>query len=243
MRWFIVLLVSITLSFSASLKVAVAANMSYAIDALVKDFSSIDPDAKISTTISSSGKLAAQIAHGAPYDIFLSANTSYVAKLYKQHISQKPVVYAYGALVYLSRDPQDFSDLKQLLLSQKVQKIAIANPKTAPYGKAAFEALQNLGVLNQIKHKFIYGESISQTLTYTLRATEIGIVAKSAIFAPPLSHLNNAKHYKDIDAKLYTPIKQAGAIIKNTPLAKKFLSYLQSNRAKKILQKYGYNTP
>lgn len=227
---------------ASSIKVAVSANVSYAIDELRQEFLSSHPDTKIDTIVASTGKLTTQIIHGAPYDMLLGANVAYPQKLYDMHIAiTKPVVYAKGALIYLTRKDYDLSNPLALLQSKDIHKIAIANPKTAPYGIASVEALKNAKVFTQLKSKFIYGESISQTLTYTLRATDIGIVAKSSIYSPKL-HIKDM-NYKDVDTSLYTPINQAMVLLKHakdSKEAREFYEFLQTPKAKEIFQKYGY---
>lgn len=229
--------------FAQNLRVATAANMSETIKALVRDYKHVHPEVQISINIASSGKLASQILHHAPYDIFLSANTKYPNNLYKAGVSSKPVVYAKGALILLSAHERDFSNPTQLLLSSKIHKIALANPRTAPYGKAAQEYLYSLHLYKQLHNKFVFGESIGQTLTYTLKAADIGVVAKSALYAPHMEKFRNAKHWIDVPKNSYTPIEQAMVRISNTQTAKDFFSYLQSERAQRIITQYGYQIP
>jgi molybdate transport system substrate-binding protein len=156
---------------AGSINIAVAANVSYAIDELVADFQSKNPSIKVYTTIGSSGKLTAQIRNGAPYDIFLSANMLYPKSLYKDKLSDKEaVVYALGSLSIVSQKARDFTDIEALLQNKNIKRIAIANPKTAPYGIATKEALTNLDIYTTLLPKFIYGESIAQTLSYTINA-------------------------------------------------------------------------
>jgi molybdate transport system substrate-binding protein len=119
--------------YAGDINIAVAANVSYAIDTLKKEFNKIYPNTKIRVTLGGSGKLTAQIKNGAPYDIFMSANMRYPNALYKDKIAiTKPIIYAQGSLAYLSNKKQDFSQGINLILNKKIRKIAIANPKTAP---------------------------------------------------------------------------------------------------------------
>ena len=166
MRFFLFsLLLGIALQAN-TVKLAVAANLSFAIKELSASFEKRHPDAHIATTIGGSGKLAAQILHSAPYDIFLSANTNYPQKLYtlKKGL-REPKVYARGSLILLSVKPRELSKGLSILEASSIKRIAMANPKTAPYGKATLEALQNTHLYQKIQHKLIYGESIAQTLT------------------------------------------------------------------------------
>ncbi len=244
-RHFFLLLFSCVTFLSASeVNVAAAANLTYALKELKTAFLQTHPQAHLRFTISGSGKLATQISRGAPYDIFLSANTAYVQKLYDGGKTlQKPRVYAKGALVMLSVKERDFSKGLALLKDDTVYKIAIANPKTAPYGKASVEALKNSGLYEALKPKFVYAESISQTLLYTLKAADVGLIAKSALFAPTLRRFKEGKNYIEIDSKLYTPIAQGAALLhhaKNNASAQAFYAFLFSAKAKKIFENYGY---
>ena len=233
--------------YAKSINVAIAANVSYAIDDLKKEFSKMYPDTDIKVTLGSSGKLTAQIFHGAPYDVFMSANMKYPNKLYleKQAIT-KPIIYAQGALAYLSVKKQDFSKNISILMDTKIKKIAIANPKTAPYGKAAIEAMKNSKIFTQIQSKLIYAESISQVVTYATRAADIGIIAKSSLYSPKMKMYKNGENWKEVDTSLYTPIDQGIVILKNgkdKKEAKEFYDFILSKKAKDIFKVYGYKVP
>ena len=174
-----------TYSMAGTINIAVAANVSYAIDDLKEEFNKLYPDTEVKVTIGSSGKLTAQIKNGAPYQLFMSANMKYPKALYKDEIAvTKPMIYAQGGIALLSNKKQDFTKGIKLLKDKEISKIAIANPKTAPYGKAAVEAMKNGEVYNDVKKKFVYAESISQTVSYTVTATDIGIIAKSSLYSP-----------------------------------------------------------
>lgn len=242
----IFVLVILLLNLNAKdITIAVAANVSYAIEDLIKEFNTKNPDTKVNVTLGSSGKLSAQISHGAPYDLFLSANMKYPNDLYKNnYASSIPKVYAKGSLAYFTTRQLDLKrDLKELLEDKIIKQIAIANPKTAPYGIASFEALKNANVFENIKSKFVYGESISQTIMYSVSATDIGIIAKSSLFSKNMSTYKENVNWKEIDSKLYTPIKQGIVMLKNTKNEKEtkaFYDFIFSKKAKEIFTKYGY---
>jgi molybdate transport system substrate-binding protein len=227
-----------------TLRIAVAANVSYAIGELKRTFENEHPKITVEVILGSSGKLTAQIKHGAPFDLFMSANMKYPEVLYEEGIAmEKPVIYAQGVLVYLSVKPQDFSKGVMLLKEKKNQKIAIANPKTAPYGIAAVEALKNAKVYEEIKDKFVYGESVSQTVTYATKAADIGVVAKSSLFSPQMKQYKQGKNWHDVNSTLYRPISQGMVILrhgKKSKDAKAFYQFMLSQEAQKILKKYGY---
>ena len=229
---------------AGDVKVALAANVGYAIDDIKKEFHKLYPNTNLKITIGGSGKLTAQISHGAPYDIFLSANMTYPKALFKNKIAiTKPTIYAQGALALFSIKNIDFKNGLPILLSNKIDKIAIANPKTAPYGKAAVEALKNSKLYSKLKHKFIYGESISQTVIYTLQAADIGIIAKSALFSPKMRNYHKNTNWVELDNKLYTPIDQGIVILQsgaNNKEVKAFYDFMLSKKAKNILERFGY---
>ncbi|MEA1917133.1 MAG: molybdate ABC transporter substrate-binding protein [Campylobacterota bacterium] len=232
--------------FATTINIAVAANVSYAMKDLKKEFKKAHPNVELRVTLGSSGKLTAQIKNGAPYQLFMSANMNYPNALYSEKIAiTKPVVYAQGALVYLSSKKEDFSSGMRLLESSKISKIAIANPKTAPYGKASVEAMKNAKIYSIVKPKLIYAESISQTVSYTIIAADIGFIAKSSLFTPQMSMYKKGINYEDVDISLYTPINQGIVVLKNGDNSEvmAFYEFMLSDKAKEILKNYGYLVP
>ena len=229
------------------INIALAANVSYAIDEIKKEFALLHPKIQLNITLGSSGKLTAQIQHGAPYQLFMSANMQYPQALYENSLAvTKPLIYAQGSLAFLSVKKLDFSKKMALLEDENISKIAIANPKTAPYGKAALEALKNAHIYNKVKKKLIYGESISQTISYTVRATDIGLVAKSALFSPKMRRFKKGINWVDVESKLYTPIDQGIVILKNgknSSGVQAFYDFILSQDAKKIFKDFGYTIP
>ena len=230
--------------YAGSINIAVAANVSYAIDDLKKEFNKIYPNTNVRVTLGGSGKLTAQIKNGAPYQLFMSANMKYPQALYDDGVATtKPTIYAQGSLAILSSKKRDFTEGIMLVKSSKINKIAVANPKTAPYGKATVEAMENAGVLASVKSKFVYAESISQTVSYTVIATDIGFIAKSSLYSPKMSHFKKGIHWVDVDSELYTPINQGIVILKNgesNSEVKAFYDFILSQKAKKIMQEFGY---
>jgi len=245
MRKLLFLSLFILFSLNAgTINIAVAANVSYAIEDLKKEFKKKYPDTKINVILGSSGKLTAQIKNGAPYMLFMSANMKYPENLYRDGVAiTKPIVYAEGSLVMLSLKKQDFSKGLNLLLDEKINTIAIANPKTAPYGIVSREALKNAKIYETIKSKFVYGESISQTVAYTNTAADIGLIAKSALYSSKMSSYKKGVNWAEVDSKYYTPIEQGFVLLKdakNSSEAKAFYNFLQSERAKNIFKDFGY---
>ncbi len=236
-----------TYSTAGTIQIAVAANVSYAMDDLKKEFNKVYPNTKVQVVLGSSGKLTAQIKHGAPYQLFMSANMKYPEALHKDKIAvTEPVVYAQGTLAYLSHKPQDFSKGMALLKDEKIKKIAVANPKTAPYGKATIEAMKSASVYEEVKHKFVFAESASQTVSYTVIATDLGFIAKSSLYSSKMKKYKENINWKEVDPKLYTPIQQGIVILKKgeeNSEVKAFYDFILSQDAQKILIDFGYLLP
>ena len=244
------LLVGLLLSYYAyagEITIAVAANVSYAIEDLKKEFNKLYPDIKVQVILGSTGKLTAQIKHGAPYQILMGADMKYPEALYTDGFATtRPLVYAQGSLAYFSPKKRDFSNIMELMKSSKIEKIAVANPKTAPYGIATAEALKNAKVYNKLKKKFVYGESISQTVTYATKATDIGFIAKSALFSAQMSHFKKGENWADVDKSLYTLINQGIVVLKDGERSAEvsaFYTFIFSKRAKKVFENFGYTIP
>ena len=145
----LLLLLSLVSVSAGEITIAVAANVSYAIEALKKEFNAAYPQTQVQVILGSSGKLTAQIKHDAPYGLFMSADMKYPEALYSEKMAvTEPVVYAQGALAFLSVKDQNYTAGINILESKEIKKIAIANPQTAPYGVAAVEALKNAGVIS-----------------------------------------------------------------------------------------------
>ena len=243
-KYLFLILFFISYLSAGNINIAVAANVSYAIDDLIRAFNKKYPNIKVNITLGSSGKLTAQIKHGAPYDIFMAANMQYPNALYKSKIAiTAPIVYAKGSLALLSNKQRSFKKNIEILNSKLVKRIAIANPKTAPYGKAAIQALKNRKIYNKVKSKLIYAESASATVSYTLLAADVGIVAKSLLYSKKMRRFKQNIHWIEIDNSLFTPIKQGMVILKNgknNKDAKLFYDFILTKEAKDILIKYGY---
>lgn len=243
-KFILALLIAVVLyipAFAQNLRVAAAANLQSVITVLQKDFKQRS-GIQIEPIIGSSGKLVAQIKNGAPFDVFLSADMSFPNALDKDGFAlQKPVIYAYGSLIICSSKNIGLENWPRTLLTNRVKKIAIANPSIAPYGLAAEQALQHKGILGNIQKKLVYGESISQVSTYiTTGSVEVGFTTQALIKDPA----NKIKlHWRLIDPKLYSPIEQGMVVLKNSrnkARAQKFFNYLKSAPAKKILIQHGY---
>ena len=237
----------VSLLNAEKITIAVSANVSYAIEDLKKEFNTLYPNTKVQVILGGTGKLVAQIKHKAPYDILMGANMMYPESLYKSgEAITRPLIYAQGSLALISGKKHDLSKGLALIKDSSIKKIAVANPKTAPYGMATFEALKSAKLLEEVKSNFVYAESISQTVTYATKATDLGFIAKSSLYSPKMAHFKKGVNWIDIDSKLYTPIDQGIVLLKHgekSAEASAFYAFILSKRAKTIFEKFGYTVP
>lgn len=240
----LILLLFLALSCNSNekekLRIAAASNMQFAIKEVAKAFQK-EYDLSCETIISSSGKLTAQIKEGAPYDLFISADMKYPNLLVKEGFCVDDTrVYAYGQLVLWSPSSPTLLNLDSLS-SSSIKHIALANPKTAPYGRAAKEALDYFGLSQSIEDKLVFGESISQTNQFILSgAAETGFTAKSVVLSP---NLNTEGQWLEIDPSAYQAIEQGIVVLKDSRQLKNallFRDFLQGSKGKKILEDFGY---
>lgn len=239
----LILILSLPLvSFASEITVAAAANLSPLMDELVAEFENISKD-KINVVTGSSGKLTAQIENGAPFDVFLSADTKYPNTLYHEGLTiRKPRVYAYGLLVLWSTRLKDLSGMG-ILAEDVVKKIALANPSVAPYGRETVNALKYFKLYKLLQGKLVYGENISQTNDFVISGSaDIGFTSKSTVLAPTLKEKGV---WIEISPESYQPIAQAAVILNHArkssiDAAQSFFNFLFTPEARKIFKKYGY---
>ncbi len=195
-----------------------------------------------SYALASSGKLTAQITEGAPFDLFLSADLKYPRKLYEAGLTDGPPrIYAYGQLILWTTQADVRPQLEELF-EDRIRHIALANPKTAPYGRAAQEVLQRLDKKGRLSPKYIYGESISQVNHFILSGNaQLGFTAKSVVHAPGMEKRGK---WTSLDPSLYTPIAQGVVLLKGSSgpsqAALRFRDFLFSAEARRILRNFGY---
>jgi molybdate transport system substrate-binding protein len=228
-------------------RVAAAADLKFALDELRTIYQK-QTGSDIEVTYGSSGNFFAQIQSGAPFDVFLSADVEYPRKLEAAGLAEPRTLerYAVGRIVIWM--PQDSRvDLPALgwkaLLAPGIQKIAIANPEHAPYGRAAVAALRDAGIYEEARPKLVYGENIAQAAQFVASGNaQAGILALSLAISPPM---RPGKRW-EIPANSYPPIEQAAIILKsarNKEGARAFLAFLKSAEAAKILESYGFSSP
>lgn len=237
-----VLLLSCDKEHKDKLRIAVAANLQFAIQELADDFSQRS-GVECEIIISSSGKLTAQIIEGAPFDLLLSADMKYPQELYDRKFTLfQPDIYAYGNLILWTLH-EDVEPELEFLLSEQITHIAIGNPKTAPYGVSAMEVLRKFGIEEAVQKKLVYGESIAQTNQFIIsRSVDLGFTSKSVVMS---SQMKDRGQWSEIDKDLYSPMAQ-GMVVLNSrksfeSKAIKFRDYVLSSEGKEILHKFGYD--
>lgn len=228
------------------LTVAVAANVQYAFDDLAAAFKK-DTGHDVKPVYNSSGKFTAQIMNGAPFDVFLSADMEYPQKLYKEGFAvAPPKVYAYGTLVLWTLKDLDLSRWQSVLAGPTVSKIAVANPKTAPYGREAVRALVQFKLDTVLQSKLVFGESVSQTNQYIhSRTADAGFTAKSVVLAP---EMRGQGKWVELPSDAYQPIAQGIVVLRhgketNAQVAQQFHDYVLSAPSRAILERHGYRLP
>lgn len=230
---------------TSALHVAAAADLRYALDSLVVVFAKQQPAVKVEVTYGSSGKFYEQIRQGAPFDVFFSADSNYPKQLDSLKLTAAaPVPYATGQLVLWSKTLDPNSQGIQTLLNPQVRKIAIANPKHAPYGKKAVEVLHHYKLYDQVQPRLVLGENIAQTANYAATgAADIGILALALALSP---ELKKQGRYYLIPADAHTPLNQSFVVLKkaaSATTASEFTQFIGSAPAQKVLQGYGFTLP
>jgi molybdate transport system substrate-binding protein len=203
---------------------------------------------KVNVTCGSSGNFFSQLQNGAPFDLFFSADIDYARKLDAAGLAEPGTLYLYaiGRIVIWTPPDSKVDVVKQgwkALLDERVQKIAIANPEHAPYGRAAVAAMQKAGIYEQVKPKLVYGDNISQAAQFVQSGSaQAGIVALSLAIS---TGMKDGKRW-DIPEDMHPPIEQAVILMKNAKnkeAARAFLDFVKSEQARSTFAKYGFTFP
>lgn len=225
-------------------RVAAAADLKFAMEDLAGQYEK-QSGTKVNVTYGSSGNFFAQLQNGAPFDLFFSADIGYAQKLDAAGLAEPGTLYEYAVGRIVIWAPADSKvDVAKMgwntLLDPSVQKISIANPEHAPYGRAAVAAMQNAGIYEQVKAKLVYGENISQAAQFVQSGNaQAGIVAMSLAISPAMK---DGKRWL-IPAELHPPIEQAAIVMKsakNKDQAKAFLEFVKSPAGRATLTSYGF---
>ena len=227
--------------------VAVAANFTAPMQKIAQAFEQ-DTGHKALLAFGATGKFYAQIKNGAPFAVLLSADDETPARLEKEGvaIAGTRFTYAIGRLALWSKNPLLVDDKGQVLLSNATdknsfKKIAIADPKLAPYGAAAIEALGRIGALAKVRPKLVQGDSIGQAFQFVMTENaELGFVALSQISID--GRITQGSAWV-VPQNLYTPLKQEAVLLplgKNNAAALALMKYMRTDRAQAIIRAYGY---
>lgn len=238
-------LVAATTAQAQRVDIAAAADLKFCLDDIVAAFKLVHPGSAIAVSYGSSGNLTAQIRENAPFDLFFSADIAYPRQLQADGFTASaPTPYAIGRIVLWSAsvaaDQLTLADLAKA----NIGKIAIANPRHAPYGKRAEEALRASGVWDKVLPKLVLGENIAQTAQFVQSGNaQVGIIAYSLAMSPPLA---GKGRFSLIPDSLHLPLEQAFVITKHgadNALAKEFVAFLETPASRVTMTKYGFALP
>ena len=234
-----------TVAHAEKITIAAAADLKFAMDEIVTGFKQSHVGNEVEVIYGSSGKFNTQIQQGAPYDLFFSADISYPRELAKNGMAASEVKpYAFGRIVLWSNSMDAAKMTLANLTDPKISRIAIANPKHAPYGKRAEEALRTSGLWDKLQPKLVFGENIAHTAQFVQTGNaQVGIIALSLAVNPELAKKGG---YYLIPEKLHKPLEQGYVITRRGAgklLAKQFADYMGSKSTRSIMTKYGFVLP
>jgi len=235
-------LLSSGLAKAEQVSVAVAANFTAPMQKIAAEFEK-DSGHKAQLSFGSTGKFYAQIKNGAPFQVLLSADDETPAKLEQEGLAEpgSRFTYAVGALALWSAQPGYVDGKGEVLKQGRFNKLALANPKLAPYGRAAVEVLAGMGLADALKAKFVQGENIAQTFQFVSTGNaELGFVALSQVMQDGKLASGSAWI---VPASLHAPIRQDAVILaagKGNAAATALMKYLKQDKARAIIKAYGY---
>ncbi len=236
MRFFLLLVLSLSTAFPQTLYVASATSMRPFLQEIARHFESEHPEVRIKLSYGSSGGIYSQILAGAPYDVFISANTVYPRKLVEGGRARILIIFARGRLALFSKKGE-----ASINLLEKARRIAIANPLHAPYGRAAVEFLTRTGFYESTRKRLIYGSNVGQAFQFVASGgAEVGIVSLSLAMA------YGKGSYQALPEDFYGPIEHV-AVITDKGYEKRsaleFVRFLTSEKALPLLKKFGFGVP
>ncbi len=240
------LLLSVPATRAQTVRVAAASDLQFAMDDLASRYQK-QTGQKLSVTYGSSGNFYAQIQSGAPFDMFFSADTIYAQKLIDRNLADPDSlsIYARGQIVLWAPDTRlNLSrDGFPALRDPRVEKIAVANPEHAPYGRAAIAALQRSGLYDELRSKLVYGDNISQAAQFAQSGSaQVGILALSLALSPSMK----SGDCWLIPSDLYPPLDQAAVLLNssaNKAGSSAFLKFVVSELGREILSQHGFTLP
>lgn len=228
-----------------AITIAAASDLKFAMDEIADAFRKARPHAKVDVIYGSSGKFHTQIQQGAPFDLYFSADIAFPRGLEEKGLSAGPTrPYAFGRIVLWSPVMDATTMTLNDLTDPKIRKIAIANPRHAPYGMRAEEALRSVGVWDALQGKLVMGENIAQTAQFVQTGNaEVGIIALALALNPTLAQ---AGGYHLIDDTLHEPLEQGFIVTlraKENRLAHAFADFMTSPETRAIMARYGFVLP
>ena len=237
----------VNVAVAEEITIAAAADLNFVFRELVAEYEKSTGD-RVRLSLGSSGNFYAQIQNGAPFDLYFSADIAYPRKLEEAGLTVPGSLYPYAVgriVLWAGKDSRlDLSKGLEILREPTIKKIAIANPKHAPYGRAAVAAMEQAQVYDRVKDKLVLGENISQAAQFVESgAADVGIIALSLALAPPMQA---AGHYWEIPADSYPPLEQGAVILmggKNQERAKAFLAFVQGAEGQAMMKRYGFIVP
>ena len=239
---FVLALLGTALVHAEEVQVAVAANFTAPMQKIAVEFEK-DTGHKAQLAFGSTGKFYAQIRNGAPFEILLAADDTTPEKLEKEGaaVAGSRFTYAIGKLVLWSSKPGFVDDKGEVLKKGEFKHVSIANPKLAPYGAAAIETLTALKLLDAIQPKFVQGENIAQTHQFVATGNaELGFVALSQVMKD--GKISEGSGWI-VPSSLHQPIRQDAVLLTNgkgKPAAEALMKYLAGEKAKAVIQSFGY---
>ena len=231
--------------FAGEVNAAVASNFSAPMRQIVTLFEQQSSDT-VKLSFGSTGKFYAQIKGGAPFDVFFAADTATPQRLDDEGLTVggSRFVYALGKLVLWSAQPNLVDDQGRVLRKGSYEKLAIADPKLAPYGMAAKQTLEKLAMWNSIRNKLVMGENITQTYQFAATGNaELGFVALSQVMRDGKVSAGSSWL---VPADMYQPIRQSAVLLsgaKDKAAAQAFLDFLKTKNAAAVIRSYGYELP
>lgn len=244
----LLLVVAVSESFAQRPVVAAASDLSFALTEISERFTR-ETGQQVELVFGSSGTLARQVRDGAPFDVFLSADESFVEQLASAGLTRdRGALYAVGRIVLFApagspiRPDEGLAGLRRLVAAGKITRFAIANPQHAPYGRAAEAALRKAGVWADLQPRLVLGDNVSQAAQFATTGDAAGgVIAYSLALAPALAARGTYALIPDSD---HPPLRQRMVVLKRAvPGAGPFYAYLQSASARAILQRFGFVLP
>jgi molybdate transport system substrate-binding protein len=244
---FLFVMSGVNLAVAEEITIAAASDLNFAMKDLVSQYEKVSGH-HVKLSLGSSGNFYSQIQNGAPFDLYFSADIGYPKKLEEAGLVVPGSLYPYAVgriVLWTGNGPHpDLSKGLEILREPTIKKIAIANPKHAPYGRAAVAAMEYFKVYDQVKDKLILGENISQAAQFIESgACDAGIIALSLALAPAMKA---AGQYWEIPATAHSPLEQGAVILKqskNPEAARQFLEFIKGPHGQEIMKRYGFTLP